>query len=286
MRRRLIAVVVLTLVAGACGNNQLGRAVPACPVDPEVITSFSGSMVLQMQAVDTAEYVPCLNDLKAGWSYEDLVPERGLSRFWLDSDRLGSRFLEVSLTPSCEVGSATEVGTDPESGVTEFRDVELVSSTVTMVIVPTTGREVDYAGFIEAELEAREISDRRVFVVFDTSDTPLAEKVVAAATRDRPIIIVNEQDAIDETATLQMPDESQSVRGLDLDDLFERLERRLPKPSFDGTWFRVFEGGCITYEFDAEGPGVDRLAEDVEEALGLFPAAEVRRVLRAAGILG
>ena len=286
MSRRLIAVLVLALVAGACSNNQLGRGVPACPVDPEVITSFSGAMILQMQAVDTAEYVPCLNDLKAGWSYEDLVPERGLSRFWLDSDRLGSKFLEVSLTPTCEVGSATELATDPESGVTEFREVELVSSTVTMMIVPTTGREVDYARSIEAELEAREISDRRVFVVFDTSDVPLTEKVAEAAARDRPIIIVNEQDAKDETATLQMPDESQSVRGLDLGDLFERLERRLPKPSFAGAWYRVFEGGCITYEFDAEGPGVDPLADDVEEALGLFPAGVVRRAMRSAGVLG
>jgi len=286
MSRRLTAVLVLALVAGACGNNQLGRTVPACPVDPDVITSVSGAIVVQMQAVDTAEYVPCLNDLKAGWSYEDLVPERGLSRFWLNSDRLGSRFLEVSLTPSCDVGSATEVRTDPESGVTEFREVELVSSTVTMVIVPTTGREVEYAAFIEAELEAREIRDRRVFVVFDATDTPLSDKVAAAAARDRPIIIVNEQDAIDETATLQMPDENDSVRGLDLDELFDRLDRRLPKPSFEGIWYQVFEGGCITYEFDAEGPGVDRLAEDVEEALGLFPAEVVRRAMRSAGVLG
>ena len=286
MSRRFLAVVVLALVAGACGNSNLGRAVPACPVDPNVITTFSGAIILEMQAVDTAEYVPCLNDLKAGWSYEDLVPERGLSRFWLDSDRLGSHFLEVSLTPSCEVGSASELTTDGVTGVTEFREVELVGSSVTMVIVPATGREADYARIIEAELEARQINDRDVFVVFDTSDAPLAEKVASAAARDRPIVIVNEQDALDGTATLRMPDESQSTRGLDLDDLFDRLEDRLPEPSFEGTWFRVFEGGCITYEFDAKGPGVDRLAGDVEDALGLFPAGEARRILRSAGILG
>lgn len=286
MRRRLLILVALLLVGSGCGNSQLGRSIPACPVDPEIITSFSGAIVLQMQAVDTADWVPCLNDLKAGWSYEDLEPERGLSRFWLDSDRIGSRFLEVSLTPTCDVGSARELTTDAVTGVTEFREVELVSSSVTMVIVPTTGREVDYARMIEAELEARQINDRDIFVVFDTSDAPLADKISAAAERDRPIIIVNEQDALDGTATLQMSDEAQSVRGLDLGDLIERLDRRLPKPRFTGNWFRVFNGGCITYEFDAKGPGVDRLAEDVEEAIGLFPAAEVRRVLRAAGILG
>lgn len=284
MIRRTILLVALALVATACNNSQLGRGVPACPADPEVITSFTGSMLLQMQAVDTAEYVPCLNDLKAGWSYEDLVPERGKSRFWLNSDRIGRHFLEVTLTRSCDVGPAAPVAGSVD--VEEFRDVELVGSNVTIVIVPVTGREADYARSIESELEARQINDRSIFVVFDTSDDPLAGKVAEAARRDRPIIVVDEQDALARTATLQMPDETQSVRGLDLEDLFERLEDRLPKPRFIGTWYRVFEGGCITYEFDAEGTGVDRLAGDVEEALGLFPAGVVRQAMRSAGILG
>lgn len=284
MIRRAILLVALALVATACNNSQLGRGVPACPVDPEVITSFTGTMLLQMQAVDTAEYVPCLNDLKAGWSYEDLIPARGKSRFWLNSDRIGGHFLEVTLTPSCDVGSATRVAGLHD--VDEYRDVKLVGSSVTIVIVPVTGREADYARSIESELEARQINDRNVFVVFDTSENPLADKVAEAARRDRPIIVVDEQDALARTATLQMPGETQSVRGLKLDRLFDRLEDRLPEPSFVGTWYRVFEGGCITYEFDAEGTGVDRLAEDVEEALGLFPAGVVRQAMRSAGLLG
>ncbi len=286
MSRRMILLVAVVLVASACSNNQLGRSVPACPVDPQIVTTFSGAIILQMQAVDTAEYVPCLNDLKAGWSYEDLIPEHGLSRFWLDSDRLGSRFLEVSLTASCDIGSATPVAGGPNQDVSEYQDVELVGSNATIVIVPVTGRESDYAHTIEDELEARQINGRTIFAIFDTSDLPLADKVAAAARRDRPIIVVDEQDAAARTATLQMPDEMQSVRGLELHDLFDRLEGRLPKPSFVGMWYQVFEGGCITYEFDAEGPGVDRLAGDIEEAIGLFPAGEVRRVLRSAGILG
>jgi hypothetical protein len=285
MIRRIVALVALALVASACGNSQLGRGVPACPADPDVITSVNGSMVLQMQAVDTAEYVPCLNDLKAGWSYEDLVPERGKSRFSLDSDRIGSHFLEVTLTASCDVGAATPVAGDNDD-VSEFRDVALVGANVTIIIVPVTGRETAYARSIESELEARQINDRTVFGIFDASDAPLSDKVAAAARRDRPIIIVDEQDAQDGTATLQMPDEAQSVRGLDLDDLFDRLEGRLPEPSFEGSWYQVFEGGCITYEFDASGPGVDRLAGDVEEAIGLFPAGVVRRAMRSAGVLG
>jgi hypothetical protein len=220
-----------------------------------------------------------------GWAYEDLVSVRGKSYFWLNSDRLGSRFLEVSLTPACETGGAVQVD-GARDDVLEFRSVRLVSSTVTVAIVPVTGREAAHAQMIESELEARQINDRQVFVVFDDNDVPLAEKVAVAAGRDRPLVIVDEQDALAGTATLQMPGDPLSQRGLDVNDLLDRLEDRLPEPSFTGNWFQVFEGGCITYEFDASGPGVDRLADDVEEALGLFPAGEVRRSMREVGVLG
>ena len=243
-------------------------------------------MVLQMQAVDTAEYVPCLNDLSAGWDYEDVRSERGKSRFWLDSDRLGPRFLEVTLTPSCTVGDATERVTDAATGVTEYRRVEVVSSTFTAVVVPVTPRVADYARELETELEARAFNDRRPSVLFDTSDSPLEDKVAAAAQQGRPIIIVDEQDAREGEATLQMPDEDEWTRGLDRDRLFDRIEDLLPKPSYTGEWFFVFDGGCIEYEFDAKGRGVDQLESDVSDALGLFPAGEVRRVMRSIGVLG
>jgi hypothetical protein len=285
MSRRASLLLVLALAASACANNELGRSVPACPVDPEVINQVTGTMVLQMQAVDTAEYVPCLNDLKAGWSYEHLVSERGQSRFRLDSDRLGSEFLEVTLTPACDVGGAVEVR-GSRGDVTEFRSVDFVSSSVTVVIIPVTGRETDYALLVEGELEAHQVNGRQVFVVFDDDDRPLADKVAVAAGRERPVVIVDEQDALAGTATLQMPDDARSQRGLEINDLLDRLEDRLPGPKLAGSWYQIFPGGCITYEFDAAGPGVDRLEDDVEEALGLFPAGAVRRAMREVGVLG
>jgi len=285
MRKRTLLVLVVALAATACANNSLGRGIPACPTESGAINSVGSSMILQMQAVDTAEYVPCVNDLKVGWSYEHLEAERFQSRFWLDSDRLGSRFLEVTLTPECDLGAATAVNPSQDD-VSVFRDVEVVGSTVTMTIVPVTGRESAYAFRIEEELEARQINDRQVFVVFDEREIPLAEKVANAGGRDRPIIIVDEQDALAGTVTLQMPGETQSVRGLDLDELLDRIDDQLPKPSFTGSWFTVFEGGCITYEFDASGPGVDRLAGDIGDALGLFPAGEVWRTMREIGVVG
>lgn len=283
--RRAVTLMVLAVLSAGCATSNLGRSVPACPVDPDVVNTVTATMILQMQAVDTAEYIPCLNDLKVGWSYNDLVAHRGKSSFSLDSDRLGSRFLEVTLTPACDVGAAPALA-GPRDDVVEFRSVTLVGATVTVVIIPVTGRETEHAELIEDELEARSINSRQVFAVFDDDDEPLADKVAAAAGRGRPVVIVDEQDALAGTATLSMPGDARAERGLDLEDLLDRLAARLPGPSFTGTWHQVFPGGCVTYEFDASGPGVDRLAADVEEALGLFPAGEVRRAMRAEGVLG
>ena len=286
MTRRLASVLVTLVVAAGCANDNLGRSIPACPINPDVISAISSTMVLQMQAVDTAEFVPCLNDLNAGWTYNDLLPEQGRSWFTLDSDRLGSDFLEVTLTPACDVGNAPERVTQAATGVTEYRSVEVVSSEVVVVVVPVTPRVADYARILETELEAQEFNGRTASGVFDAGDSPLADKVAAAAQRGRPIVIVDERDELAGTATLQMPDESEPTRELDRDDLFERLDDDLPEPSYRGEWFQVFTGGCVTYEFDATGPGVDRLPADVQDALGLYPAGEVRRALRAIGVLG
>lgn len=284
MIRRIGIALGVALIASACANSQLGRSIPACPADDEAISQISASMILQMQAVDTAKYVPCLNDLNAGWTYQHLVPERGKSRFQIDSDRLGSGFLEVSLLAACDTAGLAEINSSRED-VSAFRNVELVGSTVTVAIVPITGREIEYARRIETELEARQINGRQVFVIFDEGDEPLVDKVAKAARADRPLIILDEQDELAQTATLQMPAD-RSIRGLDFEDLLDVLEGRLPKPSMVGTWVQIFDGGCIRYEIDASGPGVDRLAGDIEEAVGLFPAGDVRQVLRDAGILG
>lgn len=286
MIKRLASLLAVAAVAAGCSNSQLGLSVPACPAEAGAFNSVSGAIIIEMQAVDTAEYVPCIDELSAGWTYEDLVAEHGQSRFWLNSDRIGSRFVEVVLTPQCDVGTAPQIGTALNDEVAEFRQVKLVASSATVVLVPVSGRETAYAAQIESELEARSINDRNIFVVIDDGDAPLADKVAVAAGQDRPIVFVDEQDALARTASLQMPGEAQSTRGLDLNDLVDRLDRLLPKPSFTGMWFQVFEGGCVTYEFDAKGVGVDRLAGDVEDAIGLFPAGELSRILRSQGILG
>ncbi len=89
--KRLAPVMLLAMVAAAC-TSTLGTAVPAC-VEPR---DASGALLIEYQSVPSAMLVPCINELPPGWVYNDLVPQRGRTRFHLDSDRVGSEFLEVT----------------------------------------------------------------------------------------------------------------------------------------------------------------------------------------------
>ena len=87
------------------------------------------------------------------------------------------------------------------------------------------------------------------------------------------------------TADLLLPGETVGRRGLAIDDLIDRLDDNLSAPSYQGSWTYVFAGGCITYEFDAEGPDVDTLDDDVPVAVGFLDAENARQVLRDAGVI-
>jgi hypothetical protein len=82
-------------------------------------------MVLMAQAVPTAESVPCLSSLPAGWDLGGVRIKRDEGRFWLDSDQAGSRAVDVSLRQpdACVVGDAMEVPSD-ELGLRRFERPE------------------------------------------------------------------------------------------------------------------------------------------------------------------
>ena len=278
--RQLGLAFALLLVASACSNSQLGRAIPDCDGDP------NASMIIQIQSVPSDEYVPCINELKPGWEYVDLVPKFGDSRFWISSDRLGDRFLEVILTDGCDVDSSLE-GVEIMPGVLQYRSVTMVRTTALVVIAPTSVREVSYAERVGGLLES-EVEDRRVFVSYDLRDVALAEKIAAAHESGQPLVAIEERDARNDpsTAGLALPGESAMRTGVELDELISRLESHLGKPSYKGDWVNVLDGGCITHRFYAEGPEIGGLVQSVTDAVGLFPSREVQQQLREAGEFG
>ena len=285
MSRRLLLVLAVALLASSCANEQLGRRVPGCVEDLATALEVTGGIVLQMQAVETAEYVPCITLLPPGWDYEHLVPERGESRFWLHSDRVGTRFLEVTLRDRCDVAGLEEVSPS-EDGVQRFASTTVVPTTVTVTIIPISGREIDFARFVEAAIEEEELSGRRPFAVMDRQDVPLADRIAEAHDKGQAVVVIGERDVISATAALLLPGDEELRRGLEIPHVLDLLDGGLPEPSLEGTWVDVFEGGCVVYEFDAHGPGAERLEEEVDRALGLFPAEDLREILTDQGMLG
>src|SRR3954452_5208021 len=65
------------------------------------------------QSVPTAGCVPCMHPaLPSGWTFQKLDVRDGMSRFWLDSDRDGTRAIEVRLEESCDTSGTTEIASD------------------------------------------------------------------------------------------------------------------------------------------------------------------------------
>ena len=134
IRPRLALLVGMALVVSACGNEQIGRSIPSC--DPN---QASSTILIAAQSVYGAEFIPCVDDLKAGWAYEHLQARRGRSRFWLSSDRVGFKFLEVTVQSTCDLGDALQVPSD-EPGVPLFMDVERSDAVLPIVVIPEGDR--------------------------------------------------------------------------------------------------------------------------------------------------
>jgi membrane-associated phospholipid phosphatase len=124
-RRIALAVgVVLLAVVGA--GVTYGTFTPAeLPIGEPPACGTTNEMVLMAQAVPTAEAVPCIAALPAGWSAGGMRVRNGDGRFWLDSDQAGRDAVEVRLRPpgACAVEGATEVASD-EVGMRRFEQPE------------------------------------------------------------------------------------------------------------------------------------------------------------------
>lgn len=106
--RSWVVVLLVAVAASACAGRQHQQ--PACSGD-------SAIFILSAQAVPSATLLPCTLPLPGGWSHGGTQVRAGLVRFWLDSDRAGTRAAELTLTAACDVSgtirlppSAAEAG--------------------------------------------------------------------------------------------------------------------------------------------------------------------------------
>jgi hypothetical protein len=96
-RSWVIAVLVAVAVSGCAGHQ---HQQPACSGDSPIF-------ILSAQAVPSATLLPCTLPLPGGWSHGGTRVRAGRVRFWLDSDRAGTRAAELTLTATCDLAGAT-----------------------------------------------------------------------------------------------------------------------------------------------------------------------------------
>lgn len=280
MRRIAVALVLSALVSSACAS-QLGRSAPYCS---DSITAPSGEVVMQAQAAQQARFGPCLDDLPSGWEYDHQEHKLGEARFWLDSDRMGERFVTVRLLDSCDVGDAVRAARDPHPEVERYVTERFVGREVPVVVIPLGDRPEFQALRVQVLLDGQEIDDRVVDVELADPSSPLevGDLRDAALAAGAIVLVVDELDVDDDTVTL-IRRRGAEPKKVKLDDVLDEISEDLPDVFYRGTWYHLFDNGCIIYDIDAEGPEADTVAADVDRALGFYNLEALRDYGRSQG---
>ena len=115
----LLAVAVLGIGWGRLISD---RDVEYAPIQAQTLRCAPHEPLLLMaQSVPTAELVPCVEILPAGWTLGDVVVGNDRSRFTLTSDRGG--VLVAELTASCDLAGAVEL-TSEQPGARRYLRIE------------------------------------------------------------------------------------------------------------------------------------------------------------------
>lgn len=274
-RHLLVATAVLVVAAGC---SRLGTGLPSCRVSPE---DPNAAIVLTLQAVPDAEYTPCLNALQVGWEAVDFTVKSGRASLVFRHEV--DPFLEVSLTPACDIDDAVEVPSGIDD-IRRYQDIFQVVDAIRVTIVPDGERPLIYARSLAADLEGTRIDDRPViFTVDEDIDFSARSRVNQAFFTDQYVWIINDLDIDEGTLEMRATPDGEGAHGLSVHDALERIGHMSDEVQYRGQWYLVFDGGCITYDFDAEGALARSIAEDTEATIGLFPGDDLRDAARAAG---
>ena len=127
-------------------------------------------------------------------------------------------------------------------------------------------------------LEGTEVDDRPViFTIDENVDHQVGPRVNHAFLTNQYVWVISELGAEEETIELRSNDAVliDLGRGVSTNRAFELIEDTVPDVFYRGDWYFTFEGGCITYEFNARGRLAETVASDAEDALGFYPASIV-----------
>ena len=277
MRRRMILFVpALALAVSACSNLGLGEADCLSPQ-----RDISSSNVMNVQAVPTAKYTPCLNELRLGWDSVEWFAEDG--RAGIEIRRSGDPFLTATVTESCDLSDATPA----ESGhrdIERYEAVEFQATDIEIAIVPLGLSQLVGSRLLVDRLAGVEIEGRPVrFTIDDNIFQSVSFRVDLALLRNQYVWIIDELDTEEGTVELRSNDPDVAGHGIQPEEALDLIEDFVPEVFYHGSWYFDFEGGCITYEFDAKGILAETVAADADDALGFYPAFELRQMARDLG---
>ncbi|MFW2381169.1 MAG: hypothetical protein ACN4GZ_05370 [Acidimicrobiales bacterium] len=276
MRTRSIVLAVLVSLAGlGCSNLGLGEA--AC-TSPD--SDISAATILNVQAVPTAKYTPCLHELRLGWDSVIWFAEDGRAGF--EIQRSFVTFLTATVTESCDVSNADLVSTSPD--IDRYEDVDFQAADIHVTIVPSGEDPLFRSRQLVHELEGTQLRDRPLILTIDDQiEQSVSTRLDRALKQHEYVLIIDEVDAEEHTVQLRSNNPNVVGRGLPADDALDLIEEHLPEVYYRGSWYFTFDGGCITYRFDAKGPLAETVAADAQDALGFFNAEQLRDVARNAG---
>ena len=278
MRRSLLAVLSLTVLVAGCSNPNLGLGEASC-LPPE--RGVSAANILTIQAVPDAKYTPCLDELRLGWDTVEWFAEDGRAGFRIT--RSISPFLTAIVTPSCDVSGATKVESGYED-IERYEDIESQAVDIGVTVIPSAERPLLASRLLVEDLEGTEVDDRPVvFTIDENIDQQVRPRVNFALLQDQYAWVISELGAEEGTVELRSNYPGVTGRGVTVTEALDLIEDSVADVLYRGNWYFTFEGGCITYEFNAKGRLAETVAADAEDALGFYPASVVIEVAERQG---
>jgi hypothetical protein len=275
--RRLIIIFTIALAASGCATH-LGLGEADCA---ESVDDVSSANIMNVQAVPTAKYTPCLDELRLGWDSVDWFAEDG--RAGIEIIESFNTFLTATVTESCDVSDAVEV----QSGypdIRRFDDIEFQSTDIEIAIIPSGQEPLSSSRSLVNRLAGIEIDDRPVsYIVYRDVGESVSARAQVALLRTDYVWIIDELDAEEGTVQMRSNNTIATGHGLQPEEALDLIEDVVPGVFYRGNWYFTFDGGCITYEFDAKGTLAETVASDAQDAVGFYPALELREYARNAG---
>ncbi len=269
MRRwRSVTLIMLTMALAACGR--LGVGDQTCE---DNVREPSPANVLSAQAVPTARYTPCFNSLEVGWDDVEFEAERGSAGIAVANGT--EIFLTAVVTAGCDVSGARRI----MSGFTDIEkyiDVDQVQSGISVAVLPVATHQLAHAVAVAERWDDTQLGGRRLLMRVDPEfSASIASRVERALTDHQYMWLIDELNMAENTVELRSVDVGTIAR-LSAEEALNVIEDDVVTEAYRGKWYFTFEGGCITYTFDAEGPMARTVAADATANLGFYPAYQLR----------